>query len=186
MGHDAIILNKAGLQNGSGFEDSKGSKGRQVQAGVDWRCSRWLSAACSPRRASRADVDARKTAEAAMLKADRDFNQAMADRDMSRFLSFVAEDATFDASRGRGRTLSARRGRRSSQPDGPTLSLGADEGRSARRRRRRLHRSARGSAGRRPPTATPSSATHGQYLTVWQKQKDGTWQATFDTGSTAP
>ena len=28
--------------------------------------------------------------------------------------------------------------------------------------------------------------THGQYLTVWQKQKDGTWQATFDTGSTAP
>jgi hypothetical protein len=28
--------------------------------------------------------------------------------------------------------------------------------------------------------------THGQYLTVWQKQKDGSWQATYYTGSTAP
>ena len=38
----------------------------------------------------------RRTAEAAMTKADREFNQAMADRDLKRFLSFVAPDAAFD------------------------------------------------------------------------------------------
>jgi ketosteroid isomerase-like protein len=27
---------------------------------------------------------------------------------------------------------------------------------------------------------------HGEYLTVWKKQRDGTWQVIFDTASTLP
>ena len=38
-----------------------------------------------------------------MLKADRDFNQAMADHDLNRFVSFVATDAVFDSAEGRGK-----------------------------------------------------------------------------------
>jgi len=45
----------------------------------------------------------RQAAETAMVKADRDFNQAAAARDMGRFLSLVAENASFDSADGRGR-----------------------------------------------------------------------------------
>jgi ketosteroid isomerase-like protein len=27
---------------------------------------------------------------------------------------------------------------------------------------------------------------HSEYLTVWRKQKDGSWKVIFDTGSTVP
>ncbi len=79
-----------------------------------------------------------RVAEAAMLKADRDFNKAVADRDMSRFLSLVAEDATFNAepragSGGEGVGALLLSGR-------SEAFVGADEGRIAGRRRCRLHR----------------------------------------------
>ena len=92
-----------------------------------------------------------------MLKADRDFNQAMADRDMSRFLSFVAEDATFNASRGRDAVGKAWAPFFS--PDGPRLSLGADEGRVARRRRCRLHGRHVGAPDAKARTAPSKSRT---------------------------
>ena len=124
-----------------------------------------------------------RVAEAAMLKADRDFNQAVADRDMNRFLSFVAEDATFNAESRAGRG-----------GEGVGAVLRSRTARGCRGRRRRPNRSspatsatrsAPGNAGRKAPDGAVK-VTHGQYLTVWQKQKDGSWQATFDTGSTAP
>jgi ketosteroid isomerase-like protein len=52
--------------------------------------------------------NARQTAEAAMLKADRDFNRAMADHDLNRFVSFVATDAVFDSAEGRGKDAVAK------------------------------------------------------------------------------
>jgi hypothetical protein len=36
-----------------------------------------------------------KAAAAAIMKADADFNQAVANRDRAQFLSFIAENATF-------------------------------------------------------------------------------------------
>ena len=119
-----------------------------------------------------------------MLKADRDFNQAVAEHDLKRFLSFVAPDAAFDSAEGRGRDAVAKAWAPFFAPDGPTLSwsptkaealVAADVGYTVGTWERR--------------TKGPDGAvkvTHGQYLTVWQKQKDGSWQATFDTGSTAP
>jgi ketosteroid isomerase-like protein len=125
---------------------------------------------------------ARRDAEAAMLKADRDFNQAMADRDVKRFLSFVAEDATFNTDRGReavGKAWAP-----FFAADGPKISwaptkaealVAGDIGYTV------------GTWERRTKAADGTmKTTKGQYLTVWQKQKDGSWQAAYDNGSQAP
>src|SRR6516164_652017 len=66
-------------------------------------------------------TDVRKTAEAAMLNADRGFSQAMADHDLKRFLSFVAPDAAFDSAEGRGRDSVARAWAPFFEPNGPTI-----------------------------------------------------------------
>jgi ketosteroid isomerase-like protein len=128
--------------------------------------------------------DVRKVAEAAMLKADRDFNQAMASRDLTRFLSFIAVDAAFDSAEGRGRDAIAKAWAPFFQPNGPTISwaptraealVAGDVGYTVGTWKRHSK-----------DTAGKDVVRHGQYLTVWRKQKDGSWLATFDTGSTAP
>ena len=124
---------------------------------------------------------ARRDAEAAMLKADRGFNQAMADRDVKKFLSYVAEDATFNTDRGReavGKAWAP-----FFAADGPKISwaptkaealVGGDIGYTV------------GTWERRTKAADGTiKTTKGQYLTVWKKQQDGSWQATYDNGSTA-
>jgi ketosteroid isomerase-like protein len=135
--------------------------------------------------ASRAAAQApsgRKAAEAAMLKADRGFNRAMSERDIKRFLSFVAEDATFNTDRGRAAVEKA--WAPYFTPEGPRLTwaptkaealVGGDIGITI------------GTWQRRTKAADGTTkTTRGQYLTVWQKQKDGSWQASYDNGSTAP
>jgi ketosteroid isomerase-like protein len=128
--------------------------------------------------------DARQAAEVAMLKADRDFNQAMADHDLKRFLSFVAPDAAFDSAEGRGRDAVAKAWAPFFAPNGPTISwsptkaealVAGDVGYTI------------GSWERHSKDAAGAAVVrHGQYLTVWRKQKDGSWAAAFDTGSTGP
>jgi ketosteroid isomerase-like protein len=128
--------------------------------------------------------DGRKTAEAAMLKADRGFNQAMAQHDLKGFLSFVAADAAFDSAEGRGRDGVAKAWAPFFAPNGPTIKweptkaealVAGDVGYTV------------GSWERHSKDAAGKDVVrHGQYLTVWRKQKDGSWQATFDTGSTTP
>ena len=141
----------------------------------------WLVAGAASPAAAQA-LSARKAAEAAMLKADRDFNQAMADRNIKRFLSFVAEDATFNTDRGRAAVEKA--WAPFFTPEGPKLTwaptkaeslVGADIGITI------------GTWQRRTKAADGTTkTTRGHYLTVWQKQKDGSWQASYDNGSTAP
>jgi ketosteroid isomerase-like protein len=129
-------------------------------------------------------TDVRKAAEAAMLAADRGFNQAMADHDLNRFLSFVAPDAAFDSAEGRGREAVAKAWAPFFAPNGPTIRwsparaealVAGDVGYTVGTWERHTKDGAGKDVERR-----------GQYLTVWRKQKDGSWQATFDTGSTAP
>ena len=119
-----------------------------------------------------------------MLNADRGFNQAMADHDLKRFLAFVAPDAAFDSAEGRGRDAVAKAWAPFFEPNGPTIKwqptraealVAADVGYTVGTWERR----ARDAAGK-------EIVGRGQYLTVWRKQKDGSWLATFDTGSTAP
>ena len=122
----------------------------------------------------------RQLAEAAMMKADRDFNQAMADRDLPRFLSFVAEDAKFDASVGKDAVAKAWAA--FFVAGGPTISwaptkaeslVAGDVGYTVGTWERHT-KDAQGKA----------IVSRGQYMTVWRLQKDGQWRATFDTGST--
>jgi ketosteroid isomerase-like protein len=124
----------------------------------------------------------RRAAGDAMLKADRAFNRAVADGDLNRFLSLVAEDATFNGNRGReaiGKSWAP-----FFAADGPRLTWAPTKAESL----------VAGDVGytigswerRTKNSGGAVTITHGQYLTVWQKQKDGGWQAVFDTGSTAP
>ena len=123
----------------------------------------------------------RATAEATMMKADRDFDRAAADRDMTRFLSFVAENAAFDSADGRGPDAVRRAWAPFFERGGPTLrwtptraeSLVAGDVGYTIGTWERHAKDARGN----------DVVRRGQYLTVWRKQKDGSWQAAFDTGS---
>jgi ketosteroid isomerase-like protein len=129
-------------------------------------------------------VDVRKAAKAAMLKADRDFDGAMADHDLKRFLSFVAPEAVFDSADGRGRDAVAKAWAPFFEPNGPSISwspskaealVAGDVGYTVGT----WERHSKDAAGK-------AVVRRGQYLTVWRKQKDGSWAAAFDTGSTAP
>lgn len=129
----------------------------------------------------------RRAAEAAMMKADADFNRAVADRDMTRFLSLIAEDATFSGglpNQLRGKDAVAKAWARFFQKDGPTLTwkptkaealVGGEIGYTVGTSERRV----RGADGK-------VAVTRGNYVTVWKKQPDGRWLAVFDTGSEEP
>ena len=126
----------------------------------------------------------REVAEAAMMKADRDFNQAVADGDMNRFLLFVAEDAVFSSADARGRDGVKKAWAPFFEPNGPRISwaptkaeslVAGDVGYTVGTWERHT-KDARGN----------EVVRRGQYLTVWKKQPDGAWRATYDTGSTSP
>jgi ketosteroid isomerase-like protein len=128
-----------------------------------------------------------KAAEAAIIKADEAFNQSVADHDLPRFLSLVAEDATFGGgtpSEIHGRDAVGKGWAPMFQRGGPTLTwkptkgevlAGGDLGYTVGTWERR----ARGQDG-------SMSVTHGNYLTVWRKDPDGAWRAVYDTGSAEP
>ena len=126
----------------------------------------------------------RQLAEAAMMKADRDFNQAAAERDMDRFLSLVSETAAFDGADGRGREAVRKAWAPRFEKDGPRLTWAPTKAESL----------VAGDVGytvgtweRHTKDARGNEVVRtGQYLTVWRKEKDGVWRATFDTGSTSP
>jgi len=132
-------------------------------------------------RAQRPDPNL--AAVAAIMKADADFNQAVADRNVNRFLSFIAEGATFNGGTPgeiRGRDAIAKDWAPFFEPAGPRLTwkptkaevLGAgDLGYSV------------GASEFRTTAGTQTTVRRGNYLTVWRKQADGAWRVVFDTGS---
>ena len=122
-----------------------------------------------------------------IVKSDAAFAQSVAEKNREKFLSFIAEATTFS-----GGTPNELHGRDAVMkawadffaPDGPTLTwapikgevigagdVGYTTGRSVFRQK--------GPDGK-------VTESHGQYLTVWRKQADGSWKAVFDTGSTLP
>ena len=128
--------------------------------------------------------DARKAAEAAMMKADRDFNQASVDRNIDRFLARISETAAFDSADGRGREAIRKAWGAFFEKDGPTITWSPKKAEAL----------AAGDVGytvgaweRHAKDASGKDVVRrGEYLTVWKKEKDGVWRATFDTGSTRP
>ena len=129
------------------------------------------------------DIDT-KAAAAAIMQADRDFNQSVAARDRKKFLSLISETAVFVGDgpmRGHDEILKGWAA--FFDPNGPTLTweptradvlVGGDVGVTI------------GSWVRRAKTADgKATEARGQYATTWQKQKDG-WKVVYDIGSTAP
>jgi ketosteroid isomerase-like protein len=134
---------------------------------------------------AQARVD-RKAAASAIVKADQAFCQAAIDRNLDRFLSFVADEATFSGGAAplRGKDAVAQGWAPYFREGGPTLTwkpikaevlVGGDVGYTVGTWERRAS----------GPDGKPSIA-RGNYLTVWKKQADDTWKAVFDTGSTEP
>jgi ketosteroid isomerase-like protein len=125
-----------------------------------------------------------KAAAAAIMQADRDFNQSVASRDKKTFLSLISETAVFVGDgpmRGHDEILKG--WSPFFDPNGPTLTweptsaevlVGGDVGITI------------GSWTRRTKAADgKTSEGRGQYVTTWQKQKDGAWKVVYDIGSTA-
>lgn len=132
-----------------------------------------------------------RTGAAAIMKADRDFNQTLADRNLARFLSFVAETATFGGgtpSEVHGRDGVSKEWAPFFAADGPKLTWSPTKGEVIGAGDLGYTvgtwelRAPVGNGG----TSVQVGVTRGNYLTVWKKQADGAWQAVFDTGSTFP
>jgi uncharacterized protein (TIGR02246 family) len=128
-----------------------------------------------------------KAAAKLIMAADRNFNQAVADRDMTRFLSLVADTATFNGGTAQeihGRDAVGKAWAPFFRVDGPRLTwkptkaevlVGGDVGYTV------------GAWERRPaPGSGQTKIARGNYMTVWLKQDDGSWKVVFDTGSTEP
>jgi ketosteroid isomerase-like protein len=126
-------------------------------------------------------------AAAEIVKADAAFARSVADKNRDAFLSFLAEATTFGGGTPNelhGRDAVMKEWGEFFTADGPTLTwqptkgevigagdLGYTIGRSVFRRK-----AADGTVTER----------HGQYVTVWKKEADGSWKVIFDTGSTLP
>jgi len=138
-------------------------------------------------RPARAQSSAHAAEAPQIMKADADFAQSVAAKDKTRFLSFLADVTTFNGgspSELHGRDAVMKEWNDFFTPDGPSLSwtpmrgevvgagdLGYTTGRSLLR-----GKTADGKVVER----------RGEYLTVWRKQRDGSWKVIFDTGSTLP
>ena len=133
-------------------------------------------------RAQRPNPNA--AAVAAIMKADSDFNQAVAGRDLKRFLSFIADGATFNggtAGEIRGHDAITKDWGPFFEPNGPRLTwaptkaevLGAGD----------LAYSVGSSEYRAAATGGQATVRRANYLTVWRKQADGAWRVVYDTGS---
>src|ERR1700730_926717 len=126
-------------------------------------------------RAQRADPNL--PAVAAIMRADADFNQAVADRDLKRFLSFVGEPATFNGGTPdevHGRDALAKDWARYFQSNGLRLTWKATKAEIL----------GRGDLGypvgswelRGAPAGGQADVTRGTYLSVWREQADGAWR----------
>ena len=127
--------------------------------------------------AQKLDLEA---ARAAIRTADLQFAKAVADRSPDRFLSFVADDATFFGGRGvsHGKQEVAASWAALLQEGGPTLTWAPDEARM----------SGAGDLGYTIGTyllrspGEPGSAG-GRYVTIWRRQADGAWRVVVDIGT---
>ncbi|MBS1819668.1 MAG: DUF4440 domain-containing protein [Acidobacteria bacterium] len=132
-----------------------------------------------------AGAGARYPAETAQIvQADRDFAASVAQRNRERFLSFIADATTFNggtAGEVHGRDAVLKDWADFFNPDGPTLSWSPTHGDVV----------GAGDVGYTTGTAVlrgkgPNGAPierHSEYVTVWRRQKDGSWKVVFDTGS---
>lgn len=112
-------------------------------------------------------------AEEEVRKAEQAFAKAFADRDQAAFFAFVLEDAHFLGPR---RTLSGRE-----QVRQVWSNFFADKVAPFSWAPERVHSNGAGdlvlSMG---PITSKDGQPMGQYVSIWRRQKDGTWKVAFD------
>ncbi len=146
-----------------------------------------LTAASFAQTVSAPKAAAPPSPEQVLLKADRDFAQATAQRRLEGWMEYMAEDAVLFS--GTGKPVVGKEAIRESrapafanrdfqlqwQPTHAEMFASGDMGYTVGRYE--LHgRSAKGEPVVR----------HGSYLTVWKKQPDGSWKVVADGGSADP
>ncbi|HEX8617260.1 MAG TPA: DUF4440 domain-containing protein, partial [Thermoanaerobaculia bacterium] len=107
------------------------------------------------------------------------FAKAFADRDKTKFFSFVADDATFlsETATLRGKeAIVAAWSRYFSRPQAP-FAWGPD----------RVSVSSDGTTGLSSgPVYLPNGMHVGSFVSTWRKQADGTWKIVFDSSGPGP
>jgi ketosteroid isomerase-like protein len=126
-----------------------------------------------------------QTGEDALLKADRDFNQATQEKRLEGWMAFMADDVVLL----RGKTVVGKEAARADlkeQWDDLSTSLTWEP------KRAQLFNSGRMgyTSGRwvyKGKNAEGKMITRtGDYLTVWSKQADGSWKVIYDGGTSDP
>lgn len=130
-----------------------------------------------------AALSAAQTGSAALLKADRDFAQAVAEKGLDGWMEFMAESSVRLGSppvvgKDAIRTAMAKTFANVKLKWTPThaeLFKGGDLGYTVGNYE-----------AIRPSQKGESVTARGTYLTVWQKQPDGSWKVVWDGGSQDP
>ena len=123
----------------------------------------------------------------AIMKADADFAQSVAQRNRERFLTFLADVTTFDGGSPdelRGPDAVLKGWSDFFDAKGPTLAWTPTHGEVIGAGDVGFTTGTALLKGTRPD-GTPVER-RSEYLTIWKKQKDGSWKVIFDTGSTLP
>ncbi len=121
----------------------------------------------------------------ALMQADRDFARATAEKGLDGWMSFMADDAVLlrtqpvvgkDAIRqNMAQSFSTPGFKLTWTPTSGQLFKGGNLGYTTGRYE-----------ARRQNDKGETVVAHGTYLTVWQKQADGTWRVVWDGGSQDP
>ncbi len=132
-----------------------------------------------------AGLCAAQSGAAPLLQADRDFNQAVAERGVEGWMSCMADDAVLlraqpvvgkDAIRKTMEPSFTTPGFKLTWvPTSGQLFKGGDLGYTTGRYE-----------AQRKDASGKTVITHGTYLTVWKKQADGSWKVVWDGGSPDP
>jgi ketosteroid isomerase-like protein len=140
-------------------------------------------AAAASAQQSNVQSDVRTT----LMNTDRAWCQAVVDRDIERFAAMIAETATYAGSMGtvlNGREAFKNGWAQYFKPGGSTISWsparaevigGGDVGYTTGR----FERHVKSDTGQ-------ETVVSGEYLTIFRRQADGSWQVIFDTGSALP
>lgn len=122
----------------------------------------------------------------AVLQADRDFAEAVAERGVEAWVSYFAEDGVMLTTTGEVRGHVAIRELMTPAFESPGFALSwtpafaeVSEGGDLAYTFGTYERTVTDAEG-------TLGTTRGRYVTIWRKQTDGTWKVVFDMGNTEP
>ena len=123
--------------------------------------------------------------EEVLLKADRDFNQATKEKGLEGWMQFMADDVILL----RGKAVIGKEAARAaikSDWDDPSYSLTWEPKHGDMFKSGKMGITTGRWTYRGKDEKGQVGTLYGDYLTVWQKQADGTWKVIYDGGTPDP